>query len=1806
MLLSQLVEINKKGSIASSVNFGMMDNPETNLRLCEGFIFNYDQKKPELSTVGILDVLRRSYHSPNEANIHLMIQDYGKGKSHFAVAIANFFKKPFQSDEVQGILDQVEVATANKNKGIAEGLKLYKQNQLHRHLVICLSGDKGGDIKKHFFQVLVKNLLEQGITDSPIQNTCSEPLQYLEGLSEHNRAKAEEYLQTIGHPDGDLNNMIRLLRDNNPDVIPTVKNLAHHITGFIPDFSANIDIEAILEHLVKNYCTGQNARFQGILIIFDELNYYLQSWSADQIGAGGTALQNITNICENHKGKIALLSFAQFHPAKALQISANTIQSYQKIATRLAPKNNTYDNPASSLELVLDNLLIQKEDSPSWTDFHTHWFNSLAREARIAYEQRIKIYKEKGWTQEEFYRYLGRGCFPLHPLTAYLLCNLDFTQDRTAIQFIKGHVAKFIQSEPVEKLGQLNYIYPIALVDSFIENFSNESVYTHYKKAVGLVAGSDDDDVDELIVIKALFLFYACGEKLTKSDREDHQDILTALTGLPKPKLKAALDKLEKTRDIIYYRPETKLYCFWEGVSPTNIEAEIEDKIKDKNTSINDVIIHCQLKSRTYFKGEKISATQFVKDNKLVSTDWQFEYKIYSIDKFIKAINSDQTLKEIKEKGILAYVLAETQEDLQEFRRTVDTYLSKSPIKHQIAVAIPCEETGDLASVLLKIKTLEHIDSSEQRIYGQAYSQLLQRFYEQVNKQLERLLKNCTFHCVELEKIPPNEQNQPQRVISALFQEVYPFVPPVDEIDKMRSDHATGSKVIGFACKQLFIDNLTPNTLPDQSYSTLIDTIFVSRWGLLKKTSQKYLVQEPTHEKIRAAWDKISEITSLEELPEKTISIEKIWKVLSAPPYGYSEYNFTILLAGWLAYYRKEVSLEGTIKLAKQKELIARKTQLLDIWGSPDTDILQKPTAFVNEWIIKGKAKLIRRKKPEMPVVNAWLINYDQAEEYLSKVEAFLGSNEPDPGEVAQVTKNKQLVTTCVEQIDDWFQPVVEMEKLSNDPPLEALLQLYPGLMKKLPAIPLRPEVVSVQPTQQQRDRMTQALQNINRQITEFIETIGKRSGLLSTEAACNSYKIEIQATIDQISPITSLSPHLVEILQNSLRVADLKLIEITEQVQVKNSLSEIQNLDRSLNDDSTQQDYIRIRAEVETLARSIPNSSQSFIEIQEIIKNLDCGFQELSQKIEIWQERSSGVTSRNQIVDLFQEINKQERLFTEESSKQRLTVLQDQLRQELLQIESRDETEKLITAELSTAQSKLQRIRDLSLNKLSEAFEIYQELINSSLPSDENTISLEEHQKKLEEYKVKGSKIITEKFAACYTNKLSRLEDRELIKAQLVNSQKILDKVADFTEAKANIKQAIENLDVQYEELRKQQEEQQNRVKDNQTIEEIRKYHSISKLKTIYSCKEANIEVSKLCERLNHPEQYQAEIKQIFQSIEEKLIAYCQSLSTIDNRLAKVDNLTDLSSISNEYVKLEFIFQDSVEYRDYQQLQPKIKCLKDDLEEIKDIETRYQQSNDINSCYDALEIIEQIKLQDLERFQEQIIKLEADLRKKIQSYNSQLQEFKYNLEHVTTVKDVQRLQVELMQKSSWYINSNVEEHYQVIKLETELLIELLRIVEPVNANTLELCNLQIHKLQTWQNTTDGLTENLCDRINYFIKELEQKKTYIIQQKQVDAQNWLTELNNQCTEMYTLMNDSDKFEVANTIFEKAKVEKADYIELLSPSSQQSLDYIVRQCTEELGKHKANQISLLFRQLPRLQRQSVHAMLAQYLNDDTED
>lgn len=177
MKLSEIVRINEKGMVANAVNLKMMDDPEKNLQLCQWFIFNYDAQKPKESTVGVLVKIRESFFGTNNPNVHLIVQDYGKGKSHFALVVANFFKRSADSEEVKGIFHQIEMAVGARRDSYDE-LKAYKERN-KPHLVIRLSGDQMTDPKAAFLKSLRVELDAAGVTESIGQHLCADPLNFL-------------------------------------------------------------------------------------------------------------------------------------------------------------------------------------------------------------------------------------------------------------------------------------------------------------------------------------------------------------------------------------------------------------------------------------------------------------------------------------------------------------------------------------------------------------------------------------------------------------------------------------------------------------------------------------------------------------------------------------------------------------------------------------------------------------------------------------------------------------------------------------------------------------------------------------------------------------------------------------------------------------------------------------------------------------------------------------------------------------------------------------------------------------------------------------------------------------------------------------------------------------------------------------------------------------------------------------------------------------------------------------------------------------------------------------------------------------------------------------------------------------------------------------------------------------------------------------------------------------------------------------------------------------------------------------------
>ncbi|WP_353260039.1 hypothetical protein, partial [Prochlorothrix hollandica] len=721
---------------------------------------------------GVLDRVRNSFHSPNNANVHCMVMQYGKGKSHLGLVLANFFSKTYDSPEVQGILHQITQATV-AHPAIGQSIDSFKKNQSKPHLVLCLSGDWGGsDLRQHIFNCLLKTLHQAGLDPAPL-NLCAEPLRYLAKVqaSPAKEDKANAFLHQkaeTGETEYDIQSLVSLLRQNTTEVIPLVKEICRHLEGFAPDFNPDINVTELLTAFLETYCKGNEAPFKGMLIIFDEMNYYLNFWKSNEIAAGGTALQNITNLCENYKGILALLSFTQIRFRTEVGSNVNSRDSYLRISTRIAPKDATYE-PRSSLELVLDNLLVQQEHTEAWKEFEQKWRETFTAEARYLYEGSGKNYLTQGWTEQQVRQTLSAGCFPLHPYTTYLLANLSFTQDRTAIQFLRSTVTDFINSEPAETPGGLrpNYLYATTLVDSFLENY-NSTLQEQYKTALQLLSGSDNDA--EYQVVRALFLYGASEGKLTKThDQEDHKVILGHLTGLGPLQLNAALDRLTNHYRALYHNPASKLYSFYQGANPTMLEDEIDRRIANLTSSIEEVVSHAQSKLSTYLSTNTLPGIAFVETKRLVEKDWEFEQRFVSPDSLTRLLTNAHSLQNVTQRGLVVYVLAETQEELQSLNRTLDTRLSQSPVGDRIVVAIPSMATDDLDRLLLKRQTLSKMDFEERRNYGEAYSQLLSQWDRDIQTSLQQILKNCTYHCRDMASLTSQERQQAHALVSHLL-----------------------------------------------------------------------------------------------------------------------------------------------------------------------------------------------------------------------------------------------------------------------------------------------------------------------------------------------------------------------------------------------------------------------------------------------------------------------------------------------------------------------------------------------------------------------------------------------------------------------------------------------------------------------------------------------------------------------------------------------------------------------------------------------------------------------------------------------------------------------------------------------------------------------------------------------------------------------------------------------------------------------------------------------------------------------------
>lgn len=276
-----------------------------------------------------------------------------------------------------------------------------------------------------------------------------------------------------------------------------------------------------------------------------------------------------------------------------------------------------------------------------------------------------------------------------------------------------------------------------------------------------------------------------------------------------------------------------------------------------------------------------------------------------------------------------------------------------------------------------------------------------------------------------------------------------------------------------------------------------------------------------------------------------------------------------------------------------------------------------------------------------------------------------------------------------------------------------------------------------------------------------------------------------------------------------------------------------------------------------------------------------------------------------------------------------------------------------------------------------------------------------------------------------------------------------------------------------------------------------------------------------------------------------------------------------------------------------------------EDLDLVRHQETLYQQSNSVASCTHALEIIaNETKLHDVDRFRPKFLQLEAALRQRQQDYIIQLNDLQDNLSSIKTLKEAQKLQTELADKSAYYRESQEEERYKDISSEVNAIANLLQISGTQKLDTIQACQAEQQRLLQWRDANEGTPMGKILLESMLVK-LEETQQRIEKQLHSATSSWLESLENQDTRLEQFSDRSKKLEAASQLLKQIRRQKNQHEVMLEAEQKQTLKRIINHCVEIQNQDRESTIFSLFEQLPREQRESLLKRLAECMSTTEE-
>lgn len=515
----------------------------------------------------------------NKEQATLLVGPYGKGKSHLILVLLAILSMERNKENNAVIKALVKKIRKIDEIGTPIGESIEQVWKKERFLPVLIT-DTTNDLGQAFLYGLNDALKRENLTDLVPNTFYSAALERIDDWKNNYDKTYKLFVKELKARGTNINKFtagLKMFSKENLEIFKEIYPLITSGSDFNPMAVSDVLplYKSVSEKLADEY------QFSGIYVIFDEFSKFVESQDGQAVGANMKLLQDICELATESRDSQIFFTMIAHKSIKEYgkYLSQEIINSFTGIEGRIIEKY-FITSSKNNYELIKNAIIKDEKRLSEIPHYDTYLGDDVCEEF-----YQLPAFKSS-FPEKDFKSIIFKGCYPLNPITSYLLLNVSekvAQNERTLFTFISNDephsMARFVAEHNANKEWSIgsdlvyDYFSPL-----FKKEVSNEYVHNIWLSAEYAIEKCETEDQKRIIKALAIILIVnkedeipATAKYIKLSINADDAD--------------AALQELQK-KEFIYKKRATETYMF-KTRAGSELKAEVRRLRELKGDNVN-------------------------------------------------------------------------------------------------------------------------------------------------------------------------------------------------------------------------------------------------------------------------------------------------------------------------------------------------------------------------------------------------------------------------------------------------------------------------------------------------------------------------------------------------------------------------------------------------------------------------------------------------------------------------------------------------------------------------------------------------------------------------------------------------------------------------------------------------------------------------------------------------------------------------------------------------------------------------------------------------------------------------------------------------------------------------------------------------------------------------------------------------------------------------------------------------------------------------------------------------------------------